>query len=1191
MAKPYKLDSLGEACAPVALSATGQEQIGKVNSRGGPINCVNCGTGNESGSKFCRECGAPLSLSCPSCSQPVEAADKFCANCGHALKDQPPAQATATTADDSAEKRFVSVLFADIVAYTTFSEGRDPDEIRDLLTVYFDRARAIIEKFGGVVDKFIGDAVMGVWGAETVREDDAERAVRAALELVSMVADLGVEQGHEGLRLRAGVNSGTTSVGPGGNEKGLVVGDIVNTASRLQAAAEPGTVFVGEATHHVTAGSIAYEDRGQLEVKGKADLVEAWRALRSTGRMGATADARELPFTGRDREMRLLKDMLDAAAGEQRARLVSVTGEAGIGKSRLAQEFMNHVDGFSEVVYWHRGRSPSYGEGLPMWAVGEMIRQRAGIIEDEEPTRARTRLRTTIAQFVPSEEDRQWIDGWLSGLLGLAEMPAGSGSELHSAIRSFFQHVATEGTTVMVFEDLHWADASLVEFISELVDRSTRSPILVVTLARPELLERYATFGSQQRSSMSLGLAPLSRDAMETLLTEHLPGVDTGIVTRIVERASGFPLYVAEIVRMLTNGGSLTETDGRWAYHGEPDDMAIPETLQAVIGARLDRLDTDLRSVLQEAAVLGLTFTKASLEHVSGRSPEEIDQALRRFVQLELLDVEDDPRSPERGQYRFVQGVIQEVAYRRLNRTERRIRHLAAAEYFQRSDDPELAGVVSAHYIGAYEASPAGPQRDELSHRALDSLIDAAERSRALHSDVQAMNLYEQAIALSADPAEQASWYLEAAKCGRAEGAFERSLGYLDNAQEIYEGRDDIQGIRRVASARSDSYNSSFSSDLALAAIEPAYLALDEIVDEVSLGVAAEAVRSYSLTEHLDEAITAADRALPVAEALEMTSITVELIISRSTALAFAGRITEAVSGLTGVAEICEQQGLLAPAIRALNNLTTIVWGQNPAAAQKHLNAFTGLVERVGASDWISRAYWFQAVMAVGRADWDAITDWLDKAAEFQSDPLAISLADNTRALGQAMQGREGGLERWHATLEAFGDLTDPQSYASVASQRSGYYELSGDLEQSYRWAVEAESLPDAIRRAIRCAAWLEDADRLTTVAALVEQSLAGAIRNNSRALIEAIKAAQAGDKAEAATQFVDLLARMEGVEDLLEIVGVQATFARVVGSDHPAAAQAAELAATLLTETGSMGLYLAWQDVLPRIEESRSVG
>jgi len=1154
------------------------------------INCGNCGQDNIDGSKFCRHCGQALAPTCPNCKADINPGDKFCANCGSALgsKPAPPAdEAQSSPPPSEAEKRFVSVLFADIVAYTTFSEGRDPDEIRDLLTVYFDRARAIIEKFGGFVDKFIGDAVMGVWGAEAAREDDCERAVRAALELVSMVAALGEEQGHEGLQLRAGVNSGSTSVGPGGNEKGLVVGDLVNAAARLQSAAQPGTVFVGASTHDVTARSIVYESRGELQVKGKTELVEAWRAVRPAGRVGREVSARELPFTGRDREMRLLKDMIEATSAEQRARLVSITGEAGIGKSRLAREFMNHVDGYSETIYWHQGRSPSYGDGLPMWAVGEMVRQRAGIAEDEEPSRARTRLRTALTEFIPDDQDRQWIEGWLAGLLGLAEMPAGGGSELHSAIRTFFQHIAEHGTTVLVFEDLHWADASVVEFISDLVDRSTKSPILVVTLARPELLQRYSGFGSAQRSSMSVSLAPLVEADMMAMLTEHLPGVSDEVIAHIAQRASGFPLYAAEIVRMLLNEGSLVQDGETWQFHGEADHLAVPDTLQAVIESRLDRLEPEQRAVLQDAAVLGLSCTAAALSAVG--QAVNLDAILRQLVQLELLAVEDDPRSPERGQYQFVQGVIQEIAYRRLHRADRRDRHLAAAEYYQAFDDPELAGVVSAHYQRAFEASPQGEQRDVLRRQAIDALVTAAERSASLHADTQAMDLYDQAIDFTANDEERAEWLMRAAGSATDEGAFEQAIDYLDRAEAIFNMTGNDNGILRSATRRSFLFNSTFSSPAAIATIEPHYLGLADLADEVTLGVAVEVARGYALVGRTEEALDATDRALPVANALGRTDQIAELMVTRATALAFGGRSIEAMAGLRGTLEVSEQEGLLNTSIRAINNLISIMAGYSFAASHGLLPRFLELTERVGASDWIVRAKLGMADTAWGRGDWGTYLDWADQMSELVAGQMWFEILEGMRAAADTFQGLDAGAD-WMTHADAL-DSDDMQTHGNMESFRCWNAMMADDWPNAHTHSLVAGALDwSALPIAARAAVRLDDVSLLDAPEALVDESSQGPARSGLHAMFAATRHAMAGETAAAAQIFGSLLGDFSGICTDLILVQIRLLFAESVGLDNHAAVEAARDAADWIEATGTYGL-LGSAPVLKNLIPAAEVG
>ena len=376
--------------------------------------CSNCGTENEAGRKFCKECAARLALACPSCGAANAADAKFCGECATPLGTGAAPSAAVTTRPGLAsavvaplaERRLVSILFADLVGFTSLAEGRDAEDTRELLSRYFDLGRDVIARYGGTVEKFIGDAVMAVWGAPTAHEDDAERAVRAGLELVESVRSLGPS-----IQARAGVLTGEAAVTIGAVGQGMVAGDLVNTASRLQSVAEPGTVLVGEGTQRAASAAIVFEEVGAQQLKGKTAPVPAWRALRVVAERGGRrrSETLEAPFVGRDDELRLLKDLFHATSREKRARLISVIGPAGIGKTRLAWEFLKYIDGLVETVRYHDGRSPAYGDGISFWALGEMVRRRAGLLEtDDEPT-TRARIAETLATHVADESERRWI--------------------------------------------------------------------------------------------------------------------------------------------------------------------------------------------------------------------------------------------------------------------------------------------------------------------------------------------------------------------------------------------------------------------------------------------------------------------------------------------------------------------------------------------------------------------------------------------------------------------------------------------------------------------------------------------------------------------------------------------------------------------------------------------------------------
>ncbi|MDQ2689664.1 MAG: AAA family ATPase, partial [Chloroflexota bacterium] len=667
--------------------------------------CANCGTENEPGRKFCGECGHRLAVACPNCGTANAPGTKFCGECGTGLAEADAPRATPST--PATERRLVSVLFADLVGFTTMSEARDAEDVRALLASYFETSRAIVERYGGTVEKFIGDAVMAVWGTPTAQEDDAERAVRAALELVDAARRLSPD-----LALRAAVHTGEAVVTIGAAGMGMVAGDLVNTASRLQSIAEPGTVLVGEGTQRAASNAIAFEPAGEHELKGKATPVPAFRALRVVAQRGGVGRSEQLepPFVGRDAELQLIKDFYHATAHEPGPRLVSVMGQAGIGKSRLAWEFLKYIDGVTEDVYWHQGRSPAYGEGISFWALGEMVRMRIRSGEADDEAATRERLAATLEAFVPDPDERRSLEEPLLHLLGIGDGKSRERGQLFLAWRSFFERIAEAGPVVMVFEDLQWADDGLLDFIEELITWSRGRSIYVITLARPELLDRRPTWGAGQRSFTSLNLAPLSEESMAALLAGLVPGLPEPVVRQIVTRAEGIPLYAVETVRTLLNDGRIERVGDGFRPVGDLTTLAVPESLQALIAARIDALPAAERTLVQDASVLGLSFADAALRAVARSAPADLEAMLQHLARREIFTRDEDPRSPERGQYRFVQGLLREVAYGTLSRDERRARHLAAARFFEALGDDELAGVLAQHYLEAYQAHPHGPE-------------------------------------------------------------------------------------------------------------------------------------------------------------------------------------------------------------------------------------------------------------------------------------------------------------------------------------------------------------------------------------------------------------------------------------------------------------------------------------------------
>ena len=900
----------------------------------GAVTCASCGTLNEAGRKFCSECGNRLGLSCAACGTINPAGTKFCGECGGTLAGggDGAGVAAATGAapplpEATAERRLVSVLFADLVGFTTFSEGRDAEETRELLTRYFDVARDTIERHGGTVEKFIGDAVMAVWGAPVAHEDDAERAVRAALELVGAVPSL--DEGVAQIQARAGVLTGEAAVTLGATNQGMVAGDLVNTASRLQSVAAPGTVLVGEATYRAASTAIAFEPAGEHALKGKATPVPAWRAVAVVARRGGSGRTAGLepPFVGRDEELRLLKDLFDATQREGKSRLATVIGQAGIGKSRLTWEFEKYLDGVIDSAYWLEGRSPAYGEGISYWALVEMVRRRAGISEADDNATARPKLVAMLDEFITDADERRWIEPRIAGLLGLEELPSEGREELFSAWRTLFERIAAIAPAVMVFTDLQWADQGMLDFIEDLLRWARTSPILVIAQARPELLERRPDFGSSVRSATRITLEPLSDVEMRALLEGLVPGLPPPALKQIVERAEGIPLYAVETVRMLLDQKQVVAEEGGYRLSGEGDlpALAVADTLQALIASRLDANRPEDRALLQDASVLGQSFTVEALAAVAGVDSATLAEPLERLVLRQLLIVEVDPRSPERGQYQFVQAVVREVAYASLAKPDRRARHLAAARYLEGQGDEETAGVLASHYLLAHQASRPGAEADALAAQARITLQAAAERAAALHSHQQAIGYLEQALTVTSDPADQALLHLRASESGEIADR-DSALKHAAAAHELYRTLGDEHGALRAGTWVGRHQTSGRAESLAIATLEAVIAQAASIADSAEYAAAlAELSRVYMLTGRSKDAVATADRAFDLGAQHHLVLPILEALINKGSALQMMGRVVEAEAALRGAIAVADRRGLISPALRARNNLLLVL--------------------------------------------------------------------------------------------------------------------------------------------------------------------------------------------------------------------------------------------------------------------------
>lgn len=1037
--------------------------------------CTNCRSENDQGRKFCGECGQPLALLCPSCRAPNAPGLKFCGECGSPLTSRPqpvvaniPRADVALNADAATERRHVSVLFADLVGFTRLSEARDPEEVRELLSKYFDASRRLIERLGGVVEKFIGDAVMAVWGTPLALEDDAERAVRAALELVEAVVALGFEAGIPSLKARAAVLTGEAVVTLGAQSQGMVAGDMVNTASRIQSVAPPGEVYVGDSTRRVSETSIAYEDVGLHELKGKAEPLLLWRAVRVVGLLGGAGRQTELepPLVGRERELHLIKELFHASAEERRARLVSVIGIGGIGKSRLAWEFEKYVDGLVSEVLWHRGRCLSFGDGVAFWALAEMVRMRAGIVDDEEANSARLKLRTTLERYLPSPVELRFVEPRLSHLLGLEDGAAGDQENLFSAWRIFFERISETSPIVMLFDDVQWADTALLDFIEYLVDWSRDHPIFIFTLGRPELSDRRPTWGAAKRGFTSLFLEPLSPTSMTGLLRAPIPDLPDDLLARILERAEGVPFYAVETVRMLIDRGILVREGATYRVAGNVDTLAVPETLQALIAARLDGLAPAEREILQDASVMGRTFTMTALASLTGTAAEDLEPVLSALIRKEVLSISSDPLSPERGHYGFLQELVRKVAYETMSKRKRRVLHIAAAEFLEQgvgAEEDEVIEAVAAHYLDAYRAAPDAEDVETIKDKARTRLVRAADRASSLGANLVAQRALEHAAELAPDPLGSAELLERAGTMAEAGLRNDESMRHYETSIAIFEAQGATHAAARVSARLGDQLWNRGHVKESLDSMDRAFgVLIEEARDADVAWLAAQIGKFQHFAGDPDLAFQRIETALAIAEAENLQEVLSEALNTKSLLLHGRGRRVEASALLERALQVAVDGDMPSAALRAYNNLVDLRLSEDRYQdAQDTVDEGLALARRIGNRTW-EQLLRGQLYPLYCLARWDNALEQMSGMAVEERFNNRTAFDQGYMAFGTAIHVHRGELDAAAAHVALFRELTaasdDAQERADFACAEATLLTAQGDAHGALaaaRWARE----------------------------------------------------------------------------------------------------------------------------------------
>ena len=858
----------------------------------------------------------------------------------------------------------MSILCVDLVGFVARSDQADPEDIRTTLRPYYTCVRRELVRWGGTVEKFIGDTVMAAFGAPVAHEDDAERAVRAALRVVEAVQELNAAEPGLELAVRAAVTTGEAVVARAAQTAegaGVATGDVVSTAARLQAIAPTGAVVVDELTHWTTRHLVDYEALDPVSAKELVEPIRVWQAKAARSRYGADpAEAMPSPFIGRSHELALLKALYARAAQEGSAQLVTLTGEPGVGKSRLVREFRAFVDWQSERARWRQGRCLPYGEGITFWALGEIVKSQAGILESDTPHEASDKLATAIGAIIEDPVERDWLKSRLAILVGAHARGVGDPverSESFAAWRRFLESVAADRPLVLVFEDVHWAGTALLEFVEYFVDWASGLPFLVVCTTRPELFERHPGWGGGKRNSTTISLAPLSRDETSRLIAAYLSGAELPGETQaaLLERAGGNPLYAGEFARMLADRGIL-ERRGRTVHVAAGADIPIPETVQAVIAARLDTLPAERKALLHDAAVLGTVFWAGAVAFMSGIDEGAVKQGLRTVAQKELLRPVRTSSVKGQAEYSFTHLLIRDVAYQQIPRAARVRKHRTAAAWIERLAGDRVtdhAEILAHHYGQALQlAKAAGLDEDahELEAQVRRFLIMAGDR--ALEFDARkAEAFYRQALKVCplrhADRARLLAKTAEAALVGgrlsEAQRDFEEAIVEFRTQGEILGA-----GEAMVRLARTYWFRGETDRKRALLAQAIELLAREPPGRELALAYAHTAADHMVANRSHDCAVWS-EKALALAQELGLDAEAVRARQLRGLARCQLGDVPEGLADLREALRLSLDLGLGNETIRSYGNLGDWVWvAEGPARGLEVKRAGIEFGERRG---------------------------------------------------------------------------------------------------------------------------------------------------------------------------------------------------------------------------------------------------
>jgi class 3 adenylate cyclase/tetratricopeptide (TPR) repeat protein len=999
------------------------------------------------------------------------------------------------------ERKVVTVLFADLVGFTARAEELDPEDVEAILRPYHERLRFELERFGGTVEKFIGDAVMALFGAPLAHEDDPERALRAALA----IRDWAREEGE--VQVRIAVNTGEALINlvarPESGE-GMAAGDVVNTTARLQSAAPANGILVGEATYRATRQAIDYHDADAVEAKGKTAPLLVWEAVAARSRVTSEAVSVSMPLVGRDRELAVLSELLVRVRDESSPQLITLVGVPGIGKSRLVHELMQIVERGGVLTYWRRGRSLPYGEAVPLWALSEIVKAQAGILEGDGADAAQDKLHEEVSRRIPDAREATWVESQLlplSGVSGEEEQRADRRDEAFAAWRRFFEGLAEHRPLVLVFEDLHWADDELLDFVDHLVEWASGVPILIVGTARPELLERRPTWSGGKLNATTLSLAPLTETDTSRLLASLLdrPLLAAEAQANLLARAGGNPLYAEQYVQMLRDGA-------------DDADLPVPESIQGVIAARLDLLPSEEKALLQDAAVLGKVFWLGSV--IDGRSPSDAEVALHALDRKGFVRRARASSVADESEYTFLHLLVRDVAYGQIPRGARVQKHRRAAEWIESLGRPdEHAETLAYHYLSALELARASKQpTDELADRARHALRKAGDRATALNAFDSAGRSYGSALELWPPEDPQRPGLLLA--YGSALAIAQESGG--DELKEAARGLVELGDSEHASQAEIALADERWRAGQRDAAYEHLERAVSLVADvppsAVKARVLSEVSRYHMLGDRTSAAIEVGRQALAMATKLgldEVRSHALDNIGTARTSLGDSGGIRD----LTQSIEIANRNGSLE-SLRGYNNLfaSFVTLGKLNQAAPA-LRDGLEVADRFGLKAGFARWLRFERLHP---AYWEG--RWDDAMALIEESLLEVGATHALSRWNFEIRGRirlarddlAGALDDAEKSLTLGRPARDPQtfypalSFAAVAALEAGQTHAAARLADELlaldpanhqiahhsaplfdlAWVLGAldrsGDLLDAIAQATARTAWTDAAEALT---------------------------------------------------------------------------------------------------------------